>query len=101
MTIYRYRQAKDAHTLICTHRHTLFDVCICTRRNRTACMHACTHLCMCIQGHIHTDKLFILLRVSSNVPLQKSDMFTDAVCRDNRVMSSQSLYLKKASSGLS
>lgn len=68
MMRYRYRQTKDAHTLICTHRHT--DVCICTHRNKTACMHACTHLCMCIQGHIHMDKLFILLKVSSTFPLQ-------------------------------
>lgn len=52
MMIHRYRQAKDALTLICTHRHTLLDLHTCTHRNKFACMHSWTHLCMCV--HVHT-----------------------------------------------
>lgn len=50
----------QAHCLMCVYAHT----------NKTACMHACTHVCMCIQGHLHMDKLIILLRVSLTFPLQ-------------------------------
>lgn len=90
----RYRQAKDAHTLICTHRHALLDVCVCARThtNKTAHMHACTHLSVCIQGHIHVDKLFILLRVSHQRFLCK--------VRYVHRCGVQSLYLEKASSWL-
>lgn len=71
----RYRQAKDAHTLICTHRHALLDVCVCmrmhTHTNKTARMHACTHLSVCIQVHIHVDKLIYFAEgLSSTFPLQ-------------------------------
>lgn len=62
-------------------------------------MHACTHLCMCIQEHIHMDKLLILLRVFHQLfsSSAKSHMFTNAVCRDAKLMSLRSLYLEKAS----
>ncbi len=45
MTGYRYKQANAAHTLICTHRHTLFDVCICT--------HTLIKLLVCMLAHMY------------------------------------------------
>lgn len=42
-----------------------------THTNKTARMHACTHLSVCIQVHIHVDKLIYFAEgLSSTFPLQ-------------------------------
>ena len=78
------------------HTGTLCWMCVYARAhthtNKTAHMHACTHLSVCIQGHIHVDKLFILLRVSHQRFLCK--------VRYVHRCGVQSLYLEKASSWL-
>lgn len=65
-------------------------------------------LLMCMLAHTYacaykdTDTWinYLFRRSLINFSSAKSDTFTDAVCRDDRLMSLQSLYLEKASSGL-
>lgn len=60
MTRCRYRQAKGAHTPICTHRHTLFDVCTYTHTQikLLVCMLAHIYACAYKDTHTRTNYLF-------------------------------------------
>lgn len=58
MTIYRYRQAKDARTLICTHRHTLMCVYAHTEIKLLVCMLAHTYACAYKDTYTLTNYLF-------------------------------------------
>lgn len=88
MMRYRYRQAKDAHTLICIHRHTVLCVYMHTEIKLLVCMLAHTYACAYKDTYTWTNYLFCWGSLIN---------YSSAVTYVHRcgVQSLQSLYLER------